>query len=325
MKALVCVEHGGPEKLVIEDLPTPEPGKGEVRIRMKAAGVNFPDVLIIQNLYQFKPPLPFSPGGEAAGIVEAVGEGVRRFKPGDRVIAMVGDGAFREQFLAREDQLSAIADDMPFDVAAGFVMTYGTSHHALKQRARLQPGESLLVLGASGGVGLAAVDLGRRMGASQVIAAASSAEKLALCREYGATDTVNYTSEDLKARVKELTGGKGVDVIYDPVGDRYADPAFRTIAWNGRYLVVGFAGGEIPKLALNLPLIKGASIIGVFWGAFTQYEPELHRENMQEIFDWFTKGELKPHISARFPLHEGAEAIRMLMDRKAKGKVIITA
>ncbi len=324
MKALLCVEHGLPEKLVVRDIPAPEPGRGQVRIAMKAAGVNFPDALIIQNLYQFKPALPFSPGGEAAGVVDAVGEGVTRFKVGDRVLAMIGNGAFAEQFLADEVRVIPISGDMPFDVAAGFTMTYGTSHHALKQRARLQQGETLLVLGAAGGVGLAAVELGKLMGA-RVIAAASSDEKLALCREYGADDTINYATQDLKDRVKELTGGKGADVIYDPVGDRYAEPAFRTIAWNGRYLVIGFAGGEIPKLPLNLPLIKGASIVGVFWGAFTAHEPAVHQENMRELIGWYAKGQLKPHICAHFPLDRGAEAIRMLMDRKAQGKVIVTA
>jgi NADPH2:quinone reductase len=324
MKALVCVEHGPPEKLVVQDIPAPEPGKGEVRIRMHAAGVNFPDVLIIQNLYQFKPPLPFSPGGEAAGVVDAVGDGVTRYKVGDKVIAMIGNGAFREQFCAAQHQVIPIVGDMPFDVAAGFTMTYGTSHHALKQRARIQPGETLLVLGAAGGVGLAAVELGKLMGA-KVIAAASSDEKLALCREYGADEVINYSTEDLKDRVKQITGGKGVDVVYDPVGDKYAEPAFRSIAWNGRYLVVGFAAGEIPKLPLNLPLIKGASIVGVFWGAFTAHEPKLHEENMAELLKWFAEGKLKPHVSAHLPLERGAEAIRMLMDRKAKGKVILTA
>ena len=323
MKALLCVEHGPPEKLVVQDIPEPQPGKGEVRIAMKAAGVNFPDVLIIQNLYQFKPPLPFSPGGEAAGVVDAVGEGVTRYKVGDKVIAMIGNGAFREKFTANERQVIPIVGDMPFDVAAGFTMTYGTSHHALKQRARLQPGETLLVLGAAGGVGLAAVELGKVMGA-KVIAAASSDEKLALTREYGADETINYSTEDLKERVKELTGGRGVDVIYDPVGDKYAEPAFRSIAWNGRYLVVGFAAGEIPKLPLNLPLIKGASIVGVFWGAFTAHEPKLHEANMAELLQWFAEGKLKPHVSAHLPLERGAEAIRLLMDRKAKGKVILT-
>jgi NADPH2:quinone reductase len=324
MKALLCVEHGPPERLVIEELPMPEPGRGEVRMRMKAAGVNFPDVLIIQNLYQLKPPLPFSPGGEAAGIVDAVGEGVSRFRPGDRVIAMIGQGAFREYFTADESRLIPMADGMDFPAAAGFTMTYGTSHHALKQRGRLQAGETLLVLGAAGGVGLTAVELGKRMGA-RVIAAASSAEKLALARDYGADETINYETEDLKERVKALTGGKGADVIYDPVGDRYAEPAFRSIAWNGRHLVVGFAGGEIPKLPLNLPLIKGASLVGVFWGAFTAQEPELHAANMAELVGWFGEGKLKPHVSAELPLERGAEAIRMLMDRKARGKVILTA
>ncbi|MBS3960410.1 MAG: NADPH:quinone oxidoreductase family protein [Sandarakinorhabdus sp.] len=324
MKALVCVEHGPPEKLVVQDLPMPEPGRGEIRITMKAAGVNFPDVLIIQNLYQFKPPLPFSPGGEASGIVDAVGEGVTRFKVGDKVIAMIGNGAFREYFLADEARVIPMADDMPFDVAAGFTMTYGTSHHALKQRAALQPGETLLVLGAAGGVGLTAVELGKLMGA-KVIAAASSDEKLALCREYGADEVINYSTEDLKERVKHLTRGKGADVIYDPVGDRYAEPAFRSIAWNGRYLVIGFAAGEIPKLPLNLPLIKGASIVGVFWGAFTAQEPKLHAQNMAELLQWFAEGKLKPHVSAHLPLERGGEAIRMLMDRKARGKVILTA
>ncbi len=324
MKALVCVAHGPPEQLEIRELPVPQPGRGEVRIAMKAAGVNFPDALIIRNLYQFKPALPFSPGGEAAGIVDAVGEGVDRFAVGDRVIAMIGHGAFQEQFVADQSRVLPMPDGMDFDVAAGFTMTYGTSHHALKQRARLAPGETLLVLGAAGGVGLAAVELGARMGA-RVIAAASTDEKLNLCREFGAEHAINYEIEDLKERVKALTGGRGANVIYDPVGDRYAEPAFRGIAWNGRYLVVGFAGGEIPKLPLNLPLIKGASIVGVFWGAFTAHEPDVHAQNMRELVDWFTSGKLKPHISARLPLDRGAEGIRMLMDRKAQGKVILTA
>jgi NADPH:quinone reductase len=324
MKALVCVEHGPPEKLVVQDLPLPEPGRGEVRIAMKAAGVNFPDALIIQNLYQFKPPLPFSPGGEAAGIVDAVGEGVTRFKVGDKVIAMIGNGAFREYFLADEARVIPMAGDMPFDVAAGFTMTYGTSHHALKQRARLQPGETLLVLGAAGGVGLTAVELGKLMGA-KVIAAASSDEKLALCREYGADEVINYSTEDLKDRVKALTGGKGVDVIYDPVGDKYAEPAFRSIGWNGRYLVIGFAAGEIPKLPLNLPLIKGASIVGVFWGAFTGHEPEAACGKHGRTAQMVRRRQAEAACLGPLPLERGAEAIRMLMDRKAKGKVILTA
>lgn len=322
MKAVLCVEHGPPEKLVVQDIAVPEPARGQLRIRVRAAGVNFPDTLIIQNLYQFKPALPFSPGGEAAGVVDAVGEGVEDLKVGDRVVAMTGHGCYAEYVIANRAQLVPIPDGMPDDLASGFTMTYGTSHHALKQRARLQPGETLLVLGAAGGVGLTAVELGKVMGA-RVIAAASSDEKLALCREYGADETINYATEDLKDRIKALTGGKGVDVVYDPVGDRFAEPAFRGIAWNGRYLVVGFAGGAIPSLPLNLPLIKGASIVGVFWGAFTQAEPALHRDNMAELLAWYREGKLKPHVSRHFKLEEGAEAIRWMMDRKATGKVVL--
>jgi NADPH2:quinone reductase len=225
--------------------------------------------------------------------------------------------------VANVQQVVPLPEGLPADIAAGFTMTYGTSHHALKQRARLQPGETLLVLGAAGGVGLAAVELGVLMGA-KVIAAASSDEKLALARHYGATETINYSTEDMKERVKALTGGRGVDVVYDPVGDRLAEPAFRSIAWNGRYLVVGFAGGEIPRLPLNLPLIKGASLVGVFWGAFTAHEPKVHAENMRELVGWLAEGRLKPHVGAHLPLSEGGKAIRMLMDRKAMGKVILT-
>lgn len=322
MKAVVCVEHGMPEKLVVKEIDTPVPGRGQVRIRVEAAGVNFPDTLIIQNLYQFKPALPFVPGGEAAGVIDAVGEGVSDLKPGDRVVAMTGNGCFAEAVIANRAQVVPVPDGMPADVAAGFTMTYGTSHHALKQRAQLQPGETMLVLGAAGGVGLTAVELGKLMGA-KVIAAASSDEKLALTRDYGADETINYAREDLKARVKELTGGRGVDVVYDPVGDRFAEPAFRGIAWNGRYLVVGFAGGAIPSLPLNLPLIKGASIVGVFWGAFTQAEPDVHRANMAELLDWYKAGRLKPHVSRHFSLDEGPAAIRWMMDRKATGKVVL--
>jgi NADPH2:quinone reductase len=322
MKAVRCVEHGLPERLIVDDIALPELGKGQVRLKVHAAGVNFPDSLIIQNLYQFKPPLPFTPGSEAAGVIDAVGEGVTAFKPGDRALVMTGNGAFAEYVTANVAQTIPIADGMPFDIAAGFTMTYGTSHHALKQRARLQPGETVLVLGAAGGVGLTAVELAKLMGA-KVIAAASSDEKLALCREYGADETINYTTADLKDAVKALTDGKGVDVVYDPVGDRYAEPAFRGIAWNGRYLVVGFAGGQIPSLPLNLPLIKGASIVGVFWGAFTQHEPAMHQSNMRELLDWYAAGKLRPHVSRKFPLAEGPAAIRWVMDRKATGKVVL--
>ena len=324
MKAVVCVEHGPPERLVYQDVATPEPGRGQVRLRVEAAGVNFPDSLIIQNLYQFKPPLPFSPGSEAAGVIDEVGEGVEELKVGDRAVVMTGNGCYAQYVIANRAQVVPIPDAMPFDVASGFIMTYGTSHHALKQRGRLQPGETLLVLGAAGGVGLTAVELGKVMGA-RVIAAASTDEKLALCREYGADDTINYSTADLKDEIKRLTGGKGADVIYDPVGDRYAEPAFRGIAWNGRYLIVGFAGGNIPSLPLNLPLIKGASLVGVFWGAFTQAEPAVHRANMAELLEWYGAGKIRPHVSKHFPLSEGAAAIRWMMDRKATGKVVLTA
>jgi NADPH:quinone reductase len=323
VKALQCVVHGLPETLVVNDVAIPEPGKGEVRVKVHAAGVNFPDVLIIQNLYQFKPPLPFSPGGEASGVVDAVGEGVTAYKPGDRVITMIGNGAMAEYLIATEARVVPMADAMPFDIGAGFTMTYGTSHHALKQRANLQPGETLLVLGAAGGVGLAAVELGKAMGA-KVIAAASTDEKLALCKQYGADELVNYSTDGWRDEIKRITGGKGVDVVYDPVGDKYAEPAFRSIAWNGRYLVVGFAGGQIPSLPLNLPLIKGASIVGVFWGAFTAAEPKLHRENMAELLRWYAEGRLKPYVSKHYPLAQGADAIRWMMDRKATGKVVVT-
>ena len=326
MRAVVCIEHGPPEALKVQDMPTPEPGKGEIRIAVKAAGVNFPDTLIIQNLYQFKPALPFSPGGEAAGVVDAVGEGVVHHKPGDRVIAMTGHGAFAEQLVAHHAQVVPMAPGMSFEQAAGFTMTYGTSHHALKQRARLRPGETLLVLGAAGGVGLTAVELGKAMGA-RVVAAASSPEKLALCREYGADETIDYSAEDLRAGIKRTCGdlpGGGPDVIYDPVGDRFTEAAFRSIGWNGRHLVIGFAAGEIPKLPINLALIKGASIVGVFWGAFTAREPDLHRANMAELLEWFATGRLRPHVSRTFPLDEGPAAIRWMMDRKATGKIVLT-
>ncbi len=324
MKAVLCEALGPPETLVFGETPTPEPGKGEVRLKVRAVGVNFPDVLIVQGLYQFKPPLPFSPGGEASGIVDAVGEGVTHLKPGDKAFAMTGHGAMAEYLVAPANRVVAMPEGMDFDVAAGFTLTYATSMHALKQRAQLKAGETLLVLGAAGGVGLTAVELGKLMGA-RVIAAASTDEKLALCRDYGADDTINYAAEDLREGIKRTCGPKGPDVIYDPVGDKYAEPAFRSIGWNGRYLVVGFAAGEIPKLPLNLTLVKGASIVGVFWGAFTAHEPAANAGNMAELLAWYAAGKLKPHISKTFPLEKGAEAIRWMADRKATGKVVLTA
>jgi NADPH2:quinone reductase len=323
MRALMCETYGPPESLTFRaDLAAPEPGEGEVLIRAHFAGVNFPESLIIENKYQIKPPMPFAPGGELAGVVEKVGPGVTGFKPGDRVAALTGWGAFADYVAIKADRAVAVPDSMPLDVAGAFTMAYGTSHHALKQRAHLQPGETVLVLGASGGVGLAAVEIAKAMGA-RVIAGASSPAKLAVARKYGADDLIDYSAQDLKAEVKQLTGAKGVDVVYDPVGDRLADPAFRTIGWEGRYLVIGFAGGQIPAIPLNLPLVKGASIVGVFWGDFVNRSPALHRQNMAELYAWHAEGRLKPLISERFPLERGGEAIRLMMDRKALGKIVI--
>ncbi len=273
MRAVICKEYGPPESLVIEDLESLTPGPGQVVVGVKACGVNFPDTLIIEGKYQFKPPLPFSPGGEVAGTVQAIGEGVEGVTIGDRVIAFTGWGGFAEEVLVEAKALIPIPEPMDFATASAFVMVYGTSHYALKDRARLQPGETLLVLGAAGGVGLAAVELGKAMGA-HVIAAASSDEKLAVCREHGADQCINYSSEDLKERIKTLTAGKGADVIYDPVGGPYSEAALRGIAWEGRYLVIGFAAGDIPRIPLNLTLLKGCSIVGVFWGTFTSRNPQ---------------------------------------------------
>lgn len=324
MMAIVCTEHGAPEALRLLDLPAPQPGAGEVRIAMRAAGVNFPDSLIIQNRYQIQPPLPFSPGSEVAGLVDAVGPGVADFRPGDRVAALTFQGGFAEQVVVRQERVLPIPDAMPFEVAAGFTMVYGTAYHALKQRAGLRPGETVLVLGAAGGVGLCAVELAALMGA-RVIAAASSPEKLDLARTVGAGECVDYGAGDLKQAVKALTGDKGVDVVVDPVGDRLAEAAFRTLGWNGRHLIIGFAGGQIPSLPLNLPLVKGAAAIGVFWGAFTKHEPQAHAQNMATLFDWYVQGRLRPHVSRRFTLARTPEAIRWVMDRKATGKVVVTA
>lgn len=322
MKAVLCKQHGLPETLVVEDVPSPVPGPKQVLISVKACGVNFPDTLIIQNLYQFKPPLPFSPGGELAGTVKAVGEGVKHLQVGQPVLAFTGWGGFAEEVLADAKQVVPLPPGLDMAVAAAFMMTYGTSYHALKDRAQLQPGETLLVLGAAGGVGLAAIELGKKMGA-RVIAAASTAEKLAVCREHGADELINYETEDLRERVKELTGGKGVDVIYDPVGGKYAEPALRSIGWKGRYLVVGFAAGDIPKIPLNLALLKGCAILGVFWGDFAAREPQANMANGMQLFQWLMQGELKPHISARYPLEKAAEALRALMERRVTGKVVL--
>lgn len=324
MQALLCEHFGPPEDLAVREVPVPQPAAGEVLIRIHAAGLNFPDSLIIHDKYQIKAPLPFAPGGELAGTVAAVGESVARFKAGDRVAALTHWGGFAEYVAAREETVTPVPATMDLDTAAAFSLVYGTAHHALKQRAALQAGETLLILGASGGVGLAAVEVAKALGA-RVIAGASTGEKLAIAQAHGADELVNYADQDLKAVVKALTGGKGVDVVYDPVGDKLADPAFRTIGWNGRYLIIGFAGGQIPAIPFNLPLVKGAAIVGVFWGDFVAREPALHHANMAELYAMHAAGKLKPLISSRFPIARGGEAIRMIMDRKVTGKVIVTA
>ena len=322
MKAVLCKAYGPPESLVVEEVPSPTPGPGEVVIAVKAASVNFPDVLIIQNKYQFKPPLPFSPGSEVAGLVAAVGDGVTAFKRGDPVLAITTYGAFAEEVKTEARRLLPIPPGMDFATAAAFGLTYATSEHALVDRGQLAAGETLLVLGAAGGVGLAAIEIGKALGA-RVIAGASTDEKLAVCREHGADDTINYATEDLRERIKALTQGHGADVVYDPVGGPFTEPALRSIAWRGRLLVVGFAAGEIPKIPLNLTLLKGCSIVGVFWGEFTRREPERFAEAMRQLGRWYADGKLKPYVSRTFPLERAAEALTLMAERKVAGKVVL--
>jgi NADPH:quinone reductase len=323
MKAVLCKAFGPPQSLVFEEIPSPAPGPGEVVIAVKAASVNFPDVLIIQNKYQVKPPLPFSPGSELAGIVKTVGEGVTAFKPGDPVLAITTYGAFAEEVKTEARRLLPIPAGMSFADAAAFGLTYATSDHALVDRGALASGETLLVLGAAGGVGIAAIEIGKLLGA-RVIAAASTDEKLAICRAHGADDTINYATGDLRDEIKALTAGAGVDVVYDPVGGPYSEPALRSLAWRGRLLVVGFAAGEIPKMPLNLTLLKGCSIVGVFWGEFTRREPERFADAMRRLGRWYADGKLKPHVSATFPLERAAEALTIMANRQAIGKLVLT-
>jgi NADPH2:quinone reductase len=323
MKAVLCKAYGPPESLVVEEVPSPIAGPGEVVVSVKTASVNFPDVLIIQNKYQVKPPLPFSPGSELAGVVKSVGDGVTRWKPGDPVMAITGYGAFAEEVKVDVNRLLPIPAGMDFVSAAAFGLTYATSEHALCDRGDLKAGETLLVLGASGGVGIAAIEIGKVLGA-RVIACASTDDKLAVCREHGADDTINYATEDLRERIKAITGGKGADVVYDPVGGSYTELALRSIAWRGRLLVVGFAAGDIPKIPLNLTLLKGCAIIGVFWGEFTRREPQRFLAAMDKLGRWFAEGKLKPHVSGTFPLERAADALAMMAGRNVKGKVVLT-
>jgi NADPH:quinone reductase len=322
MKAVLCKAYGPPESLVIEDVESPTPGPGEVVISVKASGVNFPDVLIIQNKYQVKPPLPFSPGSEVAGVIKAVGENVTHVAPGDEVFAFTVYGGFAQEVKTDAKRLLPIPAGMTFPTAAAFGLTYATSDHALRDRGELEAGETLLVLGAAGGVGLAAVEIGKAVGA-RVIACASSDDKLAVCREHGADETINYATEDLRERIKAITGGKGADVIYDPVGGSYTEPALRSIAWRGRLLVVGFAAGDIPKIPLNLTLLKGCAIVGVYWGEFTRREPERFAQEMRQLGQWYGEGRIRPHISATYPLDRAADALNDMAQRRVVGKVVL--
>lgn len=322
MKAVLCRSLGGPEQLLLDEVPAPRAGPGQVVVRVAAAGVNFPDFLIIQGKYQFKPEPPFSPGAEFAGTVKAVGDGVTHLAPGDMVAGIVTYGAFAEEIAVPAASLVPLPAGVDPQAAAAFGLTYGTSYHALKDRAALQPGETLLVLGAAGGVGLAAVELGKLMGA-RVIAAASSPEKLETCRRYGADATIDYEKTDLREALKPLAP-QGVDVVYDPVGDRFSEPAFRSLAWKGRHLVVGFAAGQIPKLPLNLALLKGASLVGVFWGDFAKREPAANAANLRQLAEWMLAGRIKPLVSRTFPLARAGEAIAELASRRAQGKIVVT-
>jgi NADPH2:quinone reductase len=323
MRAIVCNETGALEDLALQESQGPQPGKGEILLDVKAAGINFPDLLTVQGKYQFKPPLPFTPGTEVAGIVAAVGEGVTSRKVGDKVIATLQIGAFAEQCVASEHSAYEMASSMSFEQGAGFSITYGTSYYALKQRAKIQPGETLLVLGAAGGVGIATIQIAKAMGVT-VIAAASSEEKLDFACEAGADMRINYATENLKERVKELTNGKGVDVVYDPVGGDYSEQAFRSIAWDGRFLVIGFASGPIPAMPLNLALLKGASLVGVFWGSWAARCPQESQQNFKELIDMVETGKFSPLVTEVYPLDDYQAAFASIAERRAKGKVILS-
>lgn len=323
MKAIRCNSYGPPANLVLEEIANLNPGSKEVLVATKACGLNFPDTLIIQGLYQFKPDLPFTPGSDLAGIVKAVGDGVKQLSVGQEVFGFVPYGALAEEVIVPANACFPKPPQMNFETAASFLMAYGTSYHALKDRAQLKKGETLLVLGASGGVGLAAVELGKLMGA-KVIAAASTDAKLELCQKYGADMVINYNRQDVKTSVKEMTKGKGVDVVFDPVGGLYSEPALRATARYGRFLVVGFAAGEIPKVPLNLPLLKEAEIVGVFWGSFAMKEPQANMANSRQLIQWHAEGKLKPYIHKTYDLEETSKALEEMMQRKAMGKLVVT-
>ncbi|RIJ76829.1 NADPH:quinone oxidoreductase family protein [Nakamurella silvestris] len=322
MRAALCRELGGPENLQITEVPDPVPADGEVLIAVQAAGVNFPDGLIVAGTYQTTPELPFSPGSEVAGVVLEVGAGVAGVRPGQRVLAFCGIGGYAERICVPSAMVFPIPDQMDIEHAAAFPVVYGTSYHGLVDRAALRRGETLLVLGASGGVGLTAVQIGRALGA-RVIAAASSPEKLRLCTENGADEVIDYRQEDLAARITEITDGRGIDVVYDPVGGAVADTAVRRIAWGGRYLTVGYASGEIPKVGMNRLLLKECALLGVLWGAWARRDPEANARNMAILLRWYTDGLLRPHVSRSFPLSAAAEALELVLSRQALGKIIL--
>lgn len=322
MKAILCSQFCGPDDLAFTDIPDPVAAPGEIVIAIKAAALNFFDLLMIQGKYQIKPPFPFSPAAEVAGMVESVGAGVSEFKPGDRVIASVGYNGAREKVAVAAMQAVKIPDDLDYDRAAGIIIIYGTALHALEDRARPRPGETLAVLGAAGGTGLAACELGKLMGL-KVIACASSEEKLAFAKAHGAEVGLNYAKDDLKEGLKQITGGRGVDIVFDPVGGAYAEAALRAVAWEGRFLVIGFAAGEIPKIPLNLALLKGCDIRGVFWGAWAKQNPEKNRANLQKLVQWAAEGKISSHVDRTFPLSQTADALNVLAGRQAMGKVIL--
>jgi NADPH2:quinone reductase len=322
MKALLCTRFGTPDDLALADIAAPTPAPGEAVVRIQAVALNFFDTLIIAGKYQHKPPFPFSPGAEFAGTVESVGAGVTAVSPGDRVSGNIGWGAAREQVVLAADQLVAMPAGLDFDRAASLTVTYGTSLHALQDRARLQPGETIAVLGAAGGTGLAAVEIGKLMGA-RVIACASSEEKLAFARRHGADAGVNYATTDLKDALRQLTGGKGVDVVYDPIGGAQGEAALRGMDWGGRFLLIGFAAGEMPKLPLNLVLLRSYDVRGVYWGAWVERDPQGHRANMRKILDWCAEGKLSSHVHAVYPLAEAAAALKAIAARQVMGKIIL--
>ena len=323
MKALLCKSLDGPDALEVQEIEPPTPAADQVIVRVRAVGLNFLDTLMTRGKYQFKPPLPFSPGGEVAGDVLALGANVRGLNVGDKVCAFVSWGGAREQMAVAATSVIKMPDAVDYVTAAGISVTYGTAMHGLRDRGRLQSGETVAVLGASGGAGLAAVEIAKLMGA-RVIAAASSAEKLDVCKDHGADDLLNYSETDVKEGLRALTDGRGVDVIYDCVGGPYADPALRAIAWMGRYLVIGFAAGDIPKFPINLMLLKSCDVVGVFWGQQVARDPDQHRDNMEQVLDWVAEGKLKPHVHATYPLEDTGTAIRLLDQRIVKGKVIVT-